>query len=564
MKNLWSVCGALAVAGCMSTSRAAGPGDEVVVVYNSRLPESKELAFYYAERRDVPTNQVFGFDLPTTETISRKEFRDQLQKPLLRALEKQGLFKVSSEIIPATRDRTGDVIQKLAAARVRYATLCYGVPVRILKDPGLSEPGVDKVREELRRNEAAVDSELAFLPVMWRNLPLFGPLNNPVYGATNAAIIHPTNGVLMVARLDGPSAQIARGLVDKAMEAETNGLWGRAYFDVRGLTNTNYRLGDDWIRSAANVVKLLGFETIMDEKPETFPAAFPMSQIGFYAGWYDGAVSGPFTLPKVEFMPGALAYHLHSFSAHTIRAPDRYWVGPLLAKGVTATMGCVDEPYLEGTPDVTALFSRFTALGFSFGEAAYAAQSTLSWQTTVVGDPLYRPFGRKSPGDHFGVRLRELHSELLARKSKLIEWSHLHVVNLNLVNGFPVSEVITYLEREPTTRGSSVLLEKLAEIYDSQGKLSDVIETYERALKQETSPQQRTRVMLTLARTLALYTREQPALDLYQRFVKEFPDYPDLLSVYQRMLPLAKELQKAADAEKIQEEIKRLQPAAAR
>lgn len=564
MKNVWNACGVLAIAGWLSPSLAAGPGDEVVVVYNSRLPESKELALYYAERREVPTNQVLGFDLPTTETISRKEFRELLQKPLLKALEKHGLFRVSSEIIPATRDRTGDVIQKLAAARVRYATLCYGVPVRILRDADLSEPGVDKVREELRRNEAAVDSELAILPLMWRNLPLYGPLNNPVYGATNAAVIHPTNGVLMVARLDGPSLQIARGLVDKAMEVETNGLWGRAYFDVRGLTNTSYKLGDDWIRSAANMVKLLGFETVVDERLETFPASFPMSHIAFYAGWYDGGVSGPFTRPKVEFMPGALAYHLHSFSAHTIRAPDQYWVGPLLAKGATATLGCVDEPYLEGTPDVGAFFSRITAFGFSLGEAAYAAQSTLSWQTTVVGDPLYRPFGRKNPADHFGVRLRDLHSELVARKSKLIEWSYLQWVNLNVVNGIPVSNIVTDLEREPTTRGSAVLLEKLAEIYDAQGKLSDAIETYERALKQETSPQQRSRVMLTLARTLALYTREQPALDLYQRFVKEFPDYPDLLTVYQRMLPLAKELQKTADAEKIQEEIKRLQPAAAK
>jgi hypothetical protein len=37
--------------------------------------------------------------------------------------------------------------------------------------------------------------------------------------------MHPTNGILLVTRLDGPSASIARGLVDKALEAETNGLW---------------------------------------------------------------------------------------------------------------------------------------------------------------------------------------------------------------------------------------------------------------------------------------------------------------------------------------------------
>ena len=47
--------------------------------------------------------------------------------------------------------------------------------------------------------------------------------------------IKPENGVMMVARLDGPSPEIAMRLVDQAMEAEREGLWGRAYFDSRGF-----------------------------------------------------------------------------------------------------------------------------------------------------------------------------------------------------------------------------------------------------------------------------------------------------------------------------------------
>ncbi len=558
MKIFWSCCAA--TAGLCSTSLAAGQGDEVVVIYNSQLPESKELAFYYAQRREVPTNQVLGFDLPTAEAITRAEFRDQLQKPLLKALERQRLIRTRPEIIPATRDRTGDAFQKVIDARIRYATVCYGVPVKILNDPNLSEPGAEKLRVELRRNDAALDSELAALPLLLRNLPLTSPARNPVYGVTNAALIHPTNGVLVVARLDGPSVEIARGLVDKAMEAETNGLWGRAYFDQRGLTNGNYKLGDDWIGGAADMVRRLGFETVIDDKPDTFSAAFPMSQIAFYAGWYDGQFSGPFTVSKVEFMPGAVAYHLHSFSAHVLRTPDQYWVGPLLAKGVTATIGYVEEPYLEGTINVAAFFADFTALGFSFGEAAYAAQPSISWQTTVVGDPLYRPFGRKNSADHFGKRLQELHGELLARKSKLIEWSHLQVVNLNLAQGYSVSDMIGYLEQEPTTRKSAVLQEKLGDIFYSRGKLADAIDAYGKALKLEMTPQQRIRVMLGQAELLALYTKRQQALDKYQEFLKEFTNYPALLSLYQKMLPLAQDLNQTTEVVRIEKEIERLSP----
>ena len=82
----------------------------------------------------------------------------------------------------------------------------------------------------MQRNEAAVDSELAWLPMIEMNPPLTGPLPNWVYGATNTRWLNPTNGILLVARLDGPTPDIARGLVDKALQAERDGLVGPRLF----------------------------------------------------------------------------------------------------------------------------------------------------------------------------------------------------------------------------------------------------------------------------------------------------------------------------------------------
>ncbi len=59
---------------------ARAGGDEVVVIYNSRLPESKAVADHYALLRQVPENQVFGFALPTNEEMSRLEFEDHPAK----------------------------------------------------------------------------------------------------------------------------------------------------------------------------------------------------------------------------------------------------------------------------------------------------------------------------------------------------------------------------------------------------------------------------------------------------------------------------------------------------
>ena len=213
--------------------------------------------------------------------------------------------------------------------------LCYGVPLKIAPDPDLNEPSPKMPGRNCDRNEAAVDSELAWLPLVEQELSAHRSvaelgLRRHQHRDVQSDQRHPARRA--AGRAD---AEIARGLVDKALEAERDGLWGRAYFDARGLGKTNnYYLGDEWIlgaapKSAAN----------WDLKPpwttsrKLFPPDFPMSQIAIYCGWYDGDASGPFALPKVEFMPGAFAYHLHSFSASTLRSDDSKLVRPAARQG---------------------------------------------------------------------------------------------------------------------------------------------------------------------------------------------------------------------------------------
>jgi uncharacterized protein (TIGR03790 family) len=534
---------ALTVAAGGGALLADESGDAVVVIYNAQLPESKEVADHYAAQRHVPENQMIGLKLPATETMTRGEYRDQLENPLLHFLDAEKLL-----VFEPDAGSTNSGARRLKEARIRYAVLCYGVPLRIAEDGSLKEPGGEKLQEALRRNGAAVDSELCLLPWPDSQRMLAGFQRNPFYGATNAALLNPANGLLLVARLDGPDAATARALVDKAMEAESNGLWGRAYFDMRGLTNGVLKKGDDWIGTAAMAAGNHGFETVVDDKPETFSAGFPMSQIALYAGWYDPNASGPFAHPKVEFMPGAFAYHLQSFSAHTLRSTTNNWCGPFLARGATATLGCIDEPYLDGTPNVGIFFSRWLA-GFSFGEAAYASQATLSWQTTVIGDPLYRPFG-KDP--------RMLHEALIARHSPLIEWSHLRVVNLSLLYGVSPGKLARYLQGVDVTGQSAVLTEKLGDLYQMEGQSDLAIKSWQQALKLNPSPLQAVRLTLVLGDNLAASGKEEQALALYDAFLEGTPAYPDALALYRKMESLAEKFHKKSQAEHYAEEIARL------
>jgi uncharacterized protein (TIGR03790 family) len=508
-------------------------GDEVVVIYNSQVPASKVVAEHYASARQVPAKQIFGFALTTNEVITRADFTDFLQKPLAEKLAETGLWKFGKAEIPANGSQPAHAEDRVVASKIRYAVLCYGMPLKIA--PGsIIDTVADKImNQELRRDEASVDSELAWLPLIKMNVSLVGPLPNLFYTCTNRAMLTPLNGILLVSRLDGPTPEIASGLVDKALAAESNGLWGRAYVDTRHLqTNDAYYSGEQWMLASAEICRERGFDVEVDTNAETFPESFPLSQVAVYAGWYDSEVSGPFKQPKVEFMPGAFAYHLHSFSADTLRSATNRWCGPLLAKGATCTMGCVSEPYLQFTPNV-AFFLQAFCNGYTFGEAAWTSQIALSWQTAVIGDPLYQPF-KKPPA--------ELHAQLARTKNPLIEWSFERLVNLDLVHGLRAPQLVKYLEDLPATAKSAVLTEKLASLYDSLGKPSTAIETWQDALKLNPSPQQRLRLRSLLAEKLLEQGRAADAAENWRQLIAEAPDYPGKPAVEEKLKALEEKI----------------------
>ncbi len=534
------LCGLATCTGWMA--EAPDARNSVVVVFNAHSEESKAVAEHYARARSVPAEHLLGLKLPRTETMSRLEYRKMLEEPLRAWLEDGKRW-----VYPAAGQGDGWT-QTPSQAAIRYAVLCYEVPLKIEPDPSVREPDIDNLPQELRRNEAAVDSELALLPVRGPGVRLTGPATHKTFASTNRLAMHPTNGVFIVARLDGPTPDIAKGLVDKALAAETNGMWGRAYFDLRGIKDGPYKLGDDILRGAHAVARRQGFETELDEAEPTLQPGHPMSHVGMYCGWYAEDANGPFLQSSMEFMPGAFAYHLHSFSAATLRSTSRHWCGPLLARGATITMGCVYEPYLGGTPDIGVVLSRLIDLGFTFGEAALAGQQVLSWQTTVVGDPLYRPFARPA---------REMHESLAARGSPAIEWSHLRVVNLNLATGMREPQLLPYLEEVAPQLKSAVLTEKLASLYHASGKPASAIRTVEDALRQYPSAQQEIRMSLVLMDWLAEDKQFEKAVTFGEAFLKQQSSYAGASALYRKLalwaasagnMDAAARFEKAADA----------------
>jgi tetratricopeptide (TPR) repeat protein len=203
--------------------------------------------------------------------------------------------------------------------------------------------------------------------------------------------------------------------------------------------------------------------------------------------------------------------------------------------------------------------ARFLYDRMSFGEAAYAAQPVLSWQITIVGDPLYRPFEKS---------LQQLGQELQEKHSKLIEWERLRVVDVNLARGVPRAAVVGHLEQLADTTNSSVLTEKLADLYASLGKPESAIETYEKALQLDSSPQQRVRLRFELGDQLAAVNESEDkdkykeAMANYKALLQENPDYPDKVGICHKLLELAQRLGDEEAAAGYQAEILQLTPPA--
>jgi uncharacterized protein (TIGR03790 family) len=495
---------------------------QTLIVYNDRDPDSRLLADYYAQRRGIPTNLVCAIHARPVETITRREFNDDVREPILRFLTRNGLL-VQRPYVVDNKPRIETI-----ACRISCIALIYGVPLRIESDPTVQERAYTSgTRPELIRNEASVDSELALLPVY--GLPVCGPLRNPLFDTKAGGFFDPpmNRRLLLVGRLDGPDTATVRRMIDDAITAEQYGLHGRAYFDARGIQDRNYVDGDYWIKNSHESFVKAGFECELDENESLFGEDHPMTDVVFYTGWYCGNVVGAFTRSDFKFRPGAIAYHIHSSSAATVRTRVTGWVGPMLTKGAAASMGSVFEPYLAMTPHID-IFSQRILAGRPFLESAYVSDPMLSWQNTYVGDPLYRPFAKS---------LDEQILLLKFDKRPELEWALLRKVNL--LNLATETDAALELCRTKAAELQSIPLhEKLGDLQAN----TNAITAYQRALTLATDNGTRVRVSIKLANVFEREQRNADALAVYEGLSASQALRKNAVKFYEKSRDLARTL----------------------
>jgi len=352
-----------------------------IVVYNKAATDSPELARFYAQKRGIALDHVVGLTCSTDEEITREEYDANIAGPLREIFKARKWWTVRE----TSEDQT-----VLSTTSIRFVAVIKGVPLKIKL---ISEPYAGDQSSGgpvSSHNEASVDSELAILGLFSRQIS--GPLRNPYFQSFKAIAELDTPALLLVCRLDAPTAETVRRMIVDAIATEKKGLWGRVYVDGMHETAAGYAIGDRWLAEIPVQLHKVGVPVVYENSPALFPDGYPMTDCALYYGWRTDKTSGPFSQPDFRFSPGAIAVHIHSFSANTLRDPNANWVAPILSHGAAASLGNVYEPYLEFTSHLNVLNDRLLH-GFTFAESAYSSIEVLSWMSVMVGDPLYRPYG---------------------------------------------------------------------------------------------------------------------------------------------------------------------------
>ena len=394
--------------------------DEILVVANRNAARSVGLAEYYMKRRGIPKENLIKLWVTDGEQCSRMDYNKKIAAPVRRYLEKNefkghirclvlmyGLpLKVAAPELTAEEKNE---IEKLNKRKLEFKNNLKSVE----EEDSTSPTDAATLKKELRETEkkitgfkrktnmgASLDSEIALLLDEDYSLSWWVP--NPYFlGFKGKNLSIKKENVLMVSRLDGPSSEIVKRIINDSIQAETEGLMGTGYFDARypdpgnkkKFSDYGYGFYDWSIHRAAELLRKNDvIPVVVDDTQRLFePGECP--EAALYCGWYKLS----HYVDAFTWQPGSVGYHIASSECATLkRKNSQVWCKMMLEKGVAATAGPVGEPYVQAFP-VPEIFFGFLAEGIlSLVECYIISTPYLSWKMVLVGDPLYRPFKRRN------------------------------------------------------------------------------------------------------------------------------------------------------------------------
>lgn len=384
---------------------------EILVITNSNNKQSMKLSRYYMKQRDIPVDNILQIFADDDEDISQEDYREKIALPVKNFLNShpekniQCLvlmhgtpLRISPPLLSKTETlQLFTLQQKQNILEKEIINLDSSRP----EEKKQQQQEINRVKKEIHKlrgkdSEASVDSEIALL--RFKDYALDGWLPNPYFLAyKNKPLSSERGNILLVARLDGPSPETVKRIIDNSIETETSGLSGKAYFDARWKEPKNsgeisgYAFYDRSLHRAAAAVKKAGrFITVLNDETDLLPEGSNLDT-ALYCGWYSlGKYVDAFSWTK-----GSIGYHIASSECTSLRKKNStVWCKMMLEKGIAATLGPVSEPYIQAFPAPELFFPLITETNLTLVECYFLSLPFLSWKMVLVGDPLYRPMMR--------------------------------------------------------------------------------------------------------------------------------------------------------------------------
>lgn len=358
--------------------------ENLLFLYNLNVIGSLEVAEYYAEKRNIPYQNILGLYAPEPLIvdyeipISKEEFEDSILDPILNYLSNHtGSNSVSG------------------SSEIFIIVLGYGFPLSYIEDDG----NVISIASRLHRLHYEYEPKLG----------------NPTYDRQGSWKFYDETDneqVYITAIIDGPTAAAAKKIIDRSIDVDNQiHIAGKIYIDPYGLNETEQQIQyeTDILDFVNNSSASLGLElvsTVKDTRFHTDPTVSFLKNDSFYWGWAQSSYSKDLFLNQNQrrvFLYNADDQglsKLHYLSdLNNVFDPDGSdpWANLAInvEPGYAATAGTVTNPgeysdqiigedaFLRPRP-----FFESLQRGASLGEAYLFSVPSVNWKNALVGDPL--------------------------------------------------------------------------------------------------------------------------------------------------------------------------------
>jgi uncharacterized protein (TIGR03790 family) len=414
---LTSVVFCVLFAFCAVESRARGSGLNVVIVVNQDSTNSVQLGNYYAERRQVPPQNILRINWPGDPIDwGDSEFASYLYNPLVSMLSARKLTN-----------------------QIDYIVLSMDIPYRVTPASGKPNSTTSALFYGFKQDNG---SESA--------CSMSATSTNLYAGSENIFRLTPPTSAnsnsWLVTMITHSNLALAKQIVDSGASADSTFPTQTVYLAKSIDTGRNVRYVT--FDNAVFNTRLRG--------------NYSMQRTNTSYNWVFGnclGVQQGVTLSSVAdttFVPGSMADNLTSFGGQLFEdGSGQLKLFQYLTAGAAGSYGTVTEPcnYLEKFPSPQNYF--YQARGFTLGECYYQSL-TNPYQGVLVGEPLAAPFAQPADGSWVGLAT----NALLSGSTNLALQLH------GFDNNHPVQRVDLFLD--------GLWMQTLTNIVPAQGNLLTV------------------------------------------------------------------------------------------